>query len=255
MTMPPNRVTVANRRPFGQSNGSHDLSATLAADRAFPAVVAELDRSAMHYLRSLIALTVLCISLAAVSADAPAMNTNRFHSPTAGFAVSKPADWQFGSMEQVATNRAIARLKDKELEAQIRQRASAPLVVILKHPEPHDDLNPSFQVMLRPVGQLEGKSATELMRLVVPTIQRAMADFSFVEEIREVRIGQMPAAYMKAKYTAANSEGREFKTLSRMWIVPRGSFMFLLSASGPQEGPDVSEAAFKAIVDSIQIEN
>lgn len=114
-----NQVTGVSRRPAGQSNGTGSLSATLVSDRAFPAVVAELDRSPMHYLRSLIALTVLCISLAAVSADAPAMNTNRFHSPTAGFAVSKPADWQFASMEQVATNRAIARLKDKELEAQI----------------------------------------------------------------------------------------------------------------------------------------
>jgi hypothetical protein len=209
---------------------------------------------AMHYLRLLVGLTIPWIGLAAIAADAPAVNTNRFHSSTAGFAVIKPAAWQFASMEQVATNRAVARLKDKELEAQIRQRASAPLVVILKHPEPHDDLNPSVQVMVRPLGQLEGKSAMELMRLVVPTIQRAMADFAFVEQIQETKLGGMPAAFMKAKYTVANPEGREFKTLSRMWIVPRGSFMFMISASGPQEGADVSEAEFKGILDSIQIE-
>jgi hypothetical protein len=81
-----------------------------------------------------------------------------------------------------------------------------------------------------------------------------MADFSFVEQIRETKIGELTAAYMKAKYTVANPEGREFKSLSRAWIVPRGSFMFLISASGPQEGPDVSETEFKAILDSIQIE-
>lgn len=208
----------------------------------------------MHHPRLLIGLTVLWIGFAATAAETPAANTNRFHSPTAGFAVVKPAAWQFASMEQVATNRAVARLKDKELEAQVRQRASAPLVVMLKHPEPHDDLNPSVQVMVRPLGQLEGRSAIELMRLVVPTIRRAMADFSLVEEIQETTVGQMPAAYMKARYTVANPEGREFKTLSRMWIVPRGSFMFMISASGPQEGPDVSETEFKAILDSIQIE-
>ncbi len=181
-------------------------------------------------------------------------DSNRFHSPTAGFAVRKPASWRFASLEQVAANRAVARLKDKELEQQIRQKANAPLVVIQKHREPYDDLNPSAQVMVRPLGQWEGRTALELMRLVVPTLQRAMADFAFVEQVREATVGGMPAAFMKAKYTVTNREGREFKTLSRMWIIPRGSFMFMVSMSGPQEGLDVSEGDFSAILDSIKIE-
>jgi hypothetical protein len=44
VTLPPNQGAAANRRPAGQSDGSDNLSATLAADRAFPAAVAELDR-------------------------------------------------------------------------------------------------------------------------------------------------------------------------------------------------------------------
>ena len=43
LTMP-NKSAAANRRPAGQSDGSGNLSATLAADRAFPAEVAELGR-------------------------------------------------------------------------------------------------------------------------------------------------------------------------------------------------------------------
>jgi len=38
----PNQGAAANRRPAGQSDGSDNLSAPLAADRAFPAAVAEL---------------------------------------------------------------------------------------------------------------------------------------------------------------------------------------------------------------------
>jgi hypothetical protein len=38
----------------------------------------------------------------------------------------------------------------------------------------------------------------------------------------------MKAASMRARYTVANPEGREFKTLSRMWLVPRGKFMFMI---------------------------
>jgi hypothetical protein len=40
----PNKNAAANRRPAGQLDGADNLSATVAADRAFPAAVAELGR-------------------------------------------------------------------------------------------------------------------------------------------------------------------------------------------------------------------
>jgi hypothetical protein len=40
----PNPGAAANRRPVGQSGGLDTLSATVVADRAFPAAVAELFR-------------------------------------------------------------------------------------------------------------------------------------------------------------------------------------------------------------------
>jgi hypothetical protein len=43
-TVPPNQSAAANRRPAGQLDGSGNLSAIVAADRAFPAAVAELVR-------------------------------------------------------------------------------------------------------------------------------------------------------------------------------------------------------------------
>ena len=39
-----NQSAPANRRPAGQSDGSGNLAAIVAADRAFPAAVAELGR-------------------------------------------------------------------------------------------------------------------------------------------------------------------------------------------------------------------
>jgi hypothetical protein len=41
---PPNQGAAADRRPAEQSDGPDDLSATLAANRAFLAAVAELGR-------------------------------------------------------------------------------------------------------------------------------------------------------------------------------------------------------------------
>ena len=41
-----NQGAAANRRPAGQADGSDNFLATVAADRAFPAAVAELERYA-----------------------------------------------------------------------------------------------------------------------------------------------------------------------------------------------------------------
>jgi len=40
----PNQGAAANRRPALRAGGSENLAATVAADRAFPAAVAELGR-------------------------------------------------------------------------------------------------------------------------------------------------------------------------------------------------------------------
>jgi len=44
MHMTANEGVAANRRPAGQSDGSDNWSAIIAADRAFPAAVAEVCR-------------------------------------------------------------------------------------------------------------------------------------------------------------------------------------------------------------------
>ena len=54
--MTPNQGAAANRRPAGQSDGSDNLFATVAADRAFPAAVAELDRWAAYAYRIIFSL-------------------------------------------------------------------------------------------------------------------------------------------------------------------------------------------------------
>lgn len=43
-TLKPSQGAAANRRPAGQLDGSDNLAATVASDRAFPAAVAELGR-------------------------------------------------------------------------------------------------------------------------------------------------------------------------------------------------------------------
>jgi hypothetical protein len=63
---PPNQSGAANRRPAGQSDSSGNLLATVAADRAFPAAVAELGRYASQR-RNAACLSLLCLVLISVA--------------------------------------------------------------------------------------------------------------------------------------------------------------------------------------------
>jgi len=57
------------------------------------------------------------------------------------------------------------------------------------------------------------------------------------------------------RFTVRNDAGREFKTLSRLWIVPRGGHMFIIGMSGPQDGPELSEQEFEQTLASIRLEH
>jgi len=202
------------------------------------------------YRASILSILVLCM----LGRLAIGSEKNEYTNPTAGFQITKPNSWTFLSIETIAANRENIRLKDEELRVAIRERATAPLVVIAKHEEPYGDLNPTISIVLRPAGSLQGKSATEIMSTVVLPMQNALQDFIFIREIHETEVSGLKASHMRATYRISNKEGRDFKVVSRMWMVPRGAFIFLIGMSGPESGPDVTEAEFDKVLQTIKIE-
>jgi CheY-specific phosphatase CheX len=64
----------------------------------------------------------------------------------------------------------------------------------------------------------------------------------------------MKAAYMNTTYTLRTANQREHPVLSRTWLVPRGSFMFLIGMSGAADGDDVCETEFAAALKSVSID-
>jgi hypothetical protein len=202
------------------------------------------------YRASIVSFLVLCT----FGQTAIGTENNDYTNPTAGFRITKPSSWTYLSMETITSNRENIRLKDEELRAAIRERATAPLVVMAKHQEPYDDLNPTIQVVLRPLGSLQGKPTTEIMEAAVRPMQNAFHDFKFIRDIHETEVSGLKASHMRASYTISNKEGRDFRVVSRMWMVPRGTFIFLIGMSGPESGSDVSEDEFGRVLKSIKIE-
>jgi hypothetical protein len=177
----------------------------------------------------------------------------RVANATAGISVVPPAGWHVASMQDVLRNRSEARLSDRKLEAGL-QRAAPPLFAFSKYQEPSATLNPTVQIVLRPLPSSLGSSPTAMLRAATATLQRAFSDFAFVEPIQDAEISGVRSAYMKATYTLRTAERGEHRVMSRTWLVPHGSFMYLIGMSGPTEGPDVSEAEFATALKSIAIE-
>ncbi len=177
-----------------------------------------------------------------------------FHTAAAGIAVARPAGWHTASRQAVQENRERVRLADAELQEAIRSSATAPLFAFTKYPEPHPGVNPSIQVILRAAGAFVGAPATETLRAAAGVMQKGFSDFTFLQEIEATELSSFPAAHMRVQYTLTTANGAACKVLSRLWLVPRGGFMFLLGMSGPADGADVSEAEFAVVLASVKIE-
>jgi hypothetical protein len=193
---------------------------------------------------------VLAFGLATLcSAQTPAI----FKNPTAGLSVTKPAGWVYLTAEQNADNLKRTELSDQEFRAAVAKYATTPMVAMTKYPEPYADLNPSFKVNMRPLGELKGRSAIEITNLVLPQLQRAFADAKVVQPPMEVTVSGLKAAYARIDYTL-RAGGEQFPTASELWIVPRGDFFFILGAGTRQDEKSGSRKEIETILKSIQLD-
>jgi hypothetical protein len=194
----------------------------------------------------LVAAALLFVSTAASADD------NTFKSVTVGFELTKPAEWQFVTAEQNLENLKRAEFANEEFHAQMLKYATAPLVAIMKYPEPYDDVNPSFKVNIKPFGQLKGTPPTDILKLLTPQFQSIFADFSVVVQPTEVTVSNRAAGYVRLNYSLA-ADGRTFPATSELWIVPRGDYFFLIGAGTRQDEKTGSRAEIQAILDSVRI--
>ena len=97
-------------------------------------------------------IQVLIISL--LLSIAFAQDDNVFINVTTGFKITKPSDWLFVTAEENLENIKRIQMKNEAFKQRMLKYSTAPLVAMMKYPEPFDDLNPSFKVNIKPLGHL-----------------------------------------------------------------------------------------------------
>ena len=178
--------------------------------------------------------------------------TSVFRSEMAGIEIQKPKDWHFADLQTVMENRASVKLKDEEFQELVQKMASAPLVAAMKHEEPYDALNPSFQVLVRPAATLEGKSGVDIMQIITPALSNAFANFKMVKPAHEIKVGGRSAGRMVISYTVEAPDGRAFASMATLVMVPRGKVIYQIGFSGPPEGPDKLTKEIDEILASVK---
>ena len=180
----------------------------------------------------------------------PVLAQDRVENHSAGIALHRPPAWQTATTEDIQANRERVRLSDSEFQRAMVTRSALPIIALMKYPEPFAGLNPSVQITLRQA--LKG-SPTELLTGALATMRRGFPDLTIVQPVRPVTVSGLPAATVRVTYTLRTAS-QSAPVLSRLWLVSRGSLMFLIGMSGAQTGPDVCESEFAAVLESIRID-
>jgi hypothetical protein len=193
---------------------------------------------------------VMCLAFMASTASA---GDNTFKSVATGFEVTKPASWHFVTAEQNLESLKNTKLNDEEFHQMMIKYSTAPLVAMTKHPEPFDDLNPSFKVQVKPFGQLKGTDPKQILTLVSGQMKTLFKDFVITQAPTDVIVSGIKSAYMRIDYSLQIPDGQTFPTTSEMWIVPSGEYFFMIGAGTRQDEKSGSRKEIQQIVDSVKV--
>lgn len=199
-------------------------------------------------MRTLLAAVLFLFSGAALAAE-----PNVFSNPTAGFTVTKPVGWHYVTADQNLNNLKAAQLGDKEFQAAMVKYATTPMVAMTKHQEPYEDVNPSFKVNIKPLGQFKGKDPKEIIGVMLPQFQKLFKDFALAQQPTHVTISGLPAAYTRINYTMEVEGIGALPITSELWIIPRGDYFFVLGAGTRQDERTGTRKEVESIVNTIVI--
>lgn len=195
----------------------------------------------------------LALVLILFSGSALSKESSVFSNPTAGFTVTKPVGWHYVTAEQNLNNLKATQLSDKEFQAAMVKYATTPMVAMTKHKEPYDDVNPSFKVNIKPLGQFKGKDSKEIIGVILPQFQKLFKDFELVQPPTNVTVAGISSAYTRINYTMDAAGIGALPITSELWIIPRGDYFFLVGAGTRQDEKTGSRKEVESIINTIVI--
>jgi hypothetical protein len=205
----------------------------------------------LRWLKS--AFITLSVNFILLAGTCWAENQNTFTNPTVGFQITKPDSWYYATASQNLENLKRVQFNNSEFQSAIQKYASAPLLIIAKHPEPYEDLNPTLKVTIKPYGSSRGQNPIEILNLLIPQFNGVFKDLTISQSPTDDTIAGIKSAYTRFSYTLITAEGLKFPTTSELWIVPYGDYFFLIGAGTRQDEATGTRAEIQNILKTIII--
>ena len=182
-------------------------------------------------------------------------DTNTFSNPTFGISVTKPGEWHFLTAREHRENLERTQLGDEEFQKLVQKYSSAPLVAMTKYKEPYNDINPSLQMHIKPLGKLPSANPKAILSIVATNLpSRRLEGFKIIIPPRDTTVAKQKAAYMKVHYAWEIKGVGKFPVCSEMWIVPRRNFFYMIGGSTRQDEKTGERREIRQIIESIKFE-
>jgi len=179
-------------------------------------------------------------------------NTSVFRSEMARIEVQKPATWHFADLQSVVTARRSAKLDDEVFLEAVKRMAKKPLVAATKHEASYAGLNPSFQLIVRPALNMEGKSGAEILQLYIPRLKQAFTEFKVVREPYAITVAGRPGGRMVVSYTITTQDGQKLPSTSTVVMIPNGNVVYQVGFSYPPACPDKLQKEMPELLGSVK---
>ncbi|MCZ8343304.1 MAG: hypothetical protein O9301_09760 [Leptospira sp.] len=186
-----------------------------------------------------------------VSTQLLAKNTKTAEFKTFKFSIEKPDDWFDITVENYAEQLNQIKTLDEDFNELIKKHAKIPFFAITKYKEPHDDLNPSLKINIKPAGNLDLSKPELIVKALLSFMETKFSNFKIIEEPKLIKINGQQAGYARFSYTLKVDDDVSFDTSSALWILPHNGQFFLIGAGYRSDEKNGKFEEIKKIVNSI----
>jgi len=193
----------------------------------------------------------ICLVAAGILSNSACFAGETFDNPMLGFSIEKPDSWHFITAEENLENISRSEFKDENVKEMLMKYATAPVVAMMKHEEPYEDINPSLKLNVKPLNNFKANDPKAIVDAVISPMSRMFEEFEIVEGPNETELNGKPAGYVRINYTMTISDGTVFPICSELWIVTRDSYFFIIGAGTRQDEKTGRREEIRSILNTL----
>ena len=193
------------------------------------------------------------VLVACLHGASPAIVGSDLSDPDLGITLSKPEAWRFQSSREKRSAQKAVTYKNRSWDMAVKQNSFPARIVISKYPEPYTGLNPTLSIDRYPLGEYRFKDGLWVAQRDLGYIYHMLfTPITTVQPPQWVDLAGKKAGYYHTLFDLEVKALPTFRMDWQAWAVSTRLCVLVITAVGPQVGPDYSAADFNAIMRSIK---